>query len=202
MMSIYKRYSLLYLIRLLINLIRTKILFKNARIIRFPLDLRGRKYILVNEGFTTGKNCRLEAYPQTDEKQHILSFGKNVQINDYVHITAMTLVSIGDNVLIASKVYISDCAHGSYSGNENDSSPLTVPKDRPYKTQKVVIENNVWLGEFVSVLPGVTIGSGTIVGANSVVTKNLPANVIAVGIPAVPIKKYNFSTQKWEKILI
>jgi lipopolysaccharide O-acetyltransferase len=49
-------------------------------------------------------------------------------------------------------------------------------------------------------LPGVTIGRGTIVGANSVVSKNLPDYVIAVGSPARPIKKFNFQTQKWEKI--
>jgi lipopolysaccharide O-acetyltransferase len=63
----------------------------------------------------------------------------------------------------------------------------------------VAIEDNVWLGEFVSVLPGVTIGKGSIVGANSVVSKNLPPYVIAVGTPAKPIKKFNFETNKWEK---
>ncbi|MNE30962.1 putative acetyltransferase [compost metagenome] len=52
----------------------------------------------------------------------------------------------------------------------------------------------------VSILPGVTIGRGTIIGANSVVTKDLPPNVIAVGSPAIPIKKYNFINDKWEKI--
>jgi lipopolysaccharide O-acetyltransferase len=64
----------------------------------------------------------------------------------------------------------------------------------------IIIEDNVWLGEFVSVLPGVTIGKGTIVGANSVVSKDLPKYVIAVGSPAKPVKKFNFSTQRWEKI--
>jgi lipopolysaccharide O-acetyltransferase len=49
-------------------------------------------------------------------------------------------------------------------------------------------------------LPGVTIGKGTIVGANSVVAKSLPANVIAIGTPAKPIKKFNFETSRWEKI--
>ena len=62
-----------------------------------------------------------------------------------------------------------------------------------------MIEDNVWIGEFVSVLPGVTIGKGTIVGANSVVSRSLPEYVIAVGIPAIPIKKYNFQHSRWEK---
>ena len=180
------------------NIIKTKFIFKEARIIRFPFDVRGKKFISVQKGFTTGINCRLEAYPIDDKI--VLKFGKNVQINDYVHITAMKSVLIGNNVLIASKVYISDCSHGSYAGDENDSNPNSIPSERPLFAKPVFISDNVWLGEFVSVLPGVTIGKGTIVGANSVVSKNLPDYVIAVGIPAKPIKKFNFETQKWQKI--
>ena len=51
--------------------------------------------------------------------------GENFQMNDYVHITALESVKIGKNVLLASKIYISDCAHGSYSGDNNDSNPKT-----------------------------------------------------------------------------
>lgn len=121
-------------------------------------------------------------------------------MNDYVHITAMESVVIGNNVLLASKIYISDCSHGSYLGDEFDSHPDSIPKERDMYSKPVVIEDNVWLGEFVSVLPGVTIGKGTIVGANSVVSKSLPAFVIAVGTPAKPIKKFNFQTERWEII--
>jgi acetyltransferase-like isoleucine patch superfamily enzyme len=151
--------------------------------------------------FSRAYNLRdtiIEAYPKTDKK--VLFFGENFQMNDYVHITAMECVKIGKNVLLASKIYISDCSHGSYSGDQNDSNPNEIPKDRKMFSKPVVIEDNVWLGEFVSVLPGVTIGNGAIVGANSVVSKNIPANVIAVGSPAKPIKKFNFTTNKWEKI--
>ncbi|MDB5115753.1 MAG: acetyltransferase [Mucilaginibacter sp.] len=194
-----RQYGILGTIKLFFSLIYTRILYPGTRLIRFPFDIRGRKFITWGSGFTTGVGCRLEAYPIAKNNEPVLTFGKNVQINDYVHITAMEGVIIGDNVLIASKVYISDCTHGSYAGNKDDSSPLIAPKDRPYQTKKVIIENNVWIGEFVSVLPGVKIGSGTIVGANSIVTKSLPANVIAVGSPAKPIKKYNFDSLLWEK---
>ncbi|MHA3787229.1 DapH/DapD/GlmU-related protein [Flavobacterium hauense] len=193
------KYTILGYIHLCISLVRTKLTFRKARIIRFPLDLRGKKYIDVSEGFTTGFGCRLEAYPLNKEK--VLFIGKNVQMNDYVHITAMEKVVIGNNVLMASKIYISDCSHGSYSGNEHDSAPDSIPAERKMHSKPVVIEDNVWLGEFVSVLPGVTIGQGSIVGANSVVSRDLPKNVIAVGSPAKPIKKYNFETKRWEKIV-
>ncbi|RNL56910.1 LbetaH domain-containing protein [Pedobacter jejuensis] len=199
MSNLFKRYSSFQLIKLGINLIRTKALFRNAKIIRFPFDIRGKKYIKIDNGFTTGVGCRIEAYPINEET--VLTIGKNVQMNDYVHVTAMEKVSIGDNVLMASKIYISDCSHGSYAGNKFDSSPLTTPMERKMHSKEVIIGNNVWLGEFVSVLPGVTIGSGSIIGANSVVSKNIPSNVIAVGSPAKPIKKFNFETQRWDKIV-
>ena len=193
-----KQYGIIGIAQMSKNLMLTKLTFAKARIIRFPIDIRGKDFIEISEGFTTGVGCRIEAYPQDNTK--VLFFGKNVQINDYVHITAAKSVEIGDNVLMASKIYISDCLHGSYAGDEQDSSPLTAPIDRPLSVKPVKIENNVWLGEFVSVLPGVTIGQGTIVGANSVVSKSLPPNVIAVGSPAKPIKKFNFETNQWERI--
>lgn len=193
------QYGFLGIIRMMMNIIRTKLTFSNARIIRFPIDIRGKKFIQISKGFTTGVGCRIEAYP-IDNKTKTLFVGKDFQMNDYVHITAMENVKIGNNVLLASKIYISDCSHGSYSGNEDDSHPETPPNNRKLFSQPVLIEDNVWLGEFVTVLPGVSIGKGTIVGANSVVSKSLPDYVIAVGSPAKPIKKFNFTTQKWEKI--
>ncbi len=193
------QYSLMQIAYLIYCKIRTFLVFKNARIMRFPIDIRGKKHIIVSKGFTTGVGCRLEAYPISKNKK-VLSFGNNLQINDYVHITAIESVTIGNNVLLASKIYISDCTHGSYAGDISDCNPNTIPKDRPLFSKPVVIEDNVWLGEFVTVLPGVTIGKGTIVGANSVVSKSLPENVIAVGSPAKPIKKFNFETSRWEKI--
>lgn len=192
-----KQYSFFQIIYLIYCKIRTVLTFPNARIIRFPIDIRGRKFISIDSGLTSGVGCRIEAYPVDNNKT--LFIGKNFQMNDYVHISAVKSVCIGDNVLLASKIYISDCTHGSYIGDENDSDPLLNPADRPLSVKPVIIEDNVWLGEFVSVLPGVTIGKGAIVGANSVVSKNLPPYVIAVGSPAKPIKFYNFENKRWEK---
>lgn len=194
-----KRYTLIGLLKLLTSYINTKLFYSKSRLMRFPFDIRNKSNIDLGIGLTTGVGCRIEAFSKI--KQNIvLQFGKNVQINDYVHISAMESVIIGNNVLMASKIYISDCSHGSYSGNKNDSNPNTIPADRPLFSKPVLIKDNVWLGEFVSVLPGVIIGKGTIVGANSVVSKSLPDYVIAVGSPAKPIKKYNFKSERWEKI--
>ena len=198
-MSYLQQYGFWGSFKLVINLIKTKIIYHNVRLIRFPIDVRNKKNIDFGENLTTGVGCRLESCPQIMTDSKLLKFGNNIQLNDYVHITAAHSVEIGNNVLMASKIYISDCTHGSYIGNEYDSDPMSLPIDRPLSVKAVKIEDNVWLGEFVSVLPGVTIGEGTIVGANSVVSKSLPPYVIAVGSPAKPIKFYNFESKRWEK---
>jgi len=190
-------YGFLGLLKIIFEKINTVLFFSNSRLIRLPIIIRGKKYIDFGYGLTTGVGCRFEAYRNLKSKK-TLKIGNNVQINDYVHITAMANVTIGDNVLMASKIYISDCSHGFYNGGEVDSSPEQYPIDRSYNISEVIIEDNVWLGEFVSVLPGVKIGKGAIIGSNSVVTKDIPANTIAVGSPAKVIKKYNVETKKWE----
>lgn len=180
-----------------INLVKTKLFFPRARIIRFPLDMRGKKYIKYGEKFTTGTGCRIEAYRISDVIPEMI-IGNNVQINDYVHLACGESLIIEDDVLIASKVYISDINHGNYSG-DNQSSPEEKAKDRQLSTNPVKIERNVWIGENVAILPGITIGRNSIVGSNAVVTKDIPEDSIAVGNPAKVIKRYNYKTEKWEK---
>ena len=161
-----------------INFIKTKIFFPKARLIRFPFDIRGTKYIKYGKNFTTGTGCRIEAYKFKDKIPELI---------------------IGDNVLIASKVYITDLNHGSYSG-EKQSNPEEIAKERKIYTKPVKIENNVWIGENVVILPGTTVGKNSVIGANAVVSRDIPKNCIAVGNPATIIKKYNFETKEWEKI--
>lgn len=193
-----KRYGIFGSVYLAICLVRSKFVFGNARLIRFPIDLRNKKAIKVGKGFTTGRGCRLEVEGEITNKPKLL-IGENFQMNDYCHITAAESVIIGDNVLLASKVYISDVSHGKYGGN-GQSAPSKLPVDRKLNANPVVIEDSVWLGDGVCVLPGVTIGECAVIGANAVVTTSIPANTIAVGIPARPIKKYNFESKEWERI--
>jgi acetyltransferase-like isoleucine patch superfamily enzyme len=191
-----KKYGLLGSLGLFISLVRTKFLFKRARLIRFPIDIRNKHLMTIDKGFTTGKYCRLEAH---NEGSIRLKIGKNVQVNDSVHIVSGISVILEDNVLIASKVFISDCSHGSYGNNDYHDNTESIPADRELHYQSVKICKNAWLGEFVSVLPGVTIGEGSIIGTMSVVTKDIPPYCIAVGSPAKVVKKFNFKINKWEK---
>ena len=200
-MNIIKNdYSLMDKIQLGYFLIRTKLIDRKARIFRFPMEIRGRKHIDFGIGLTTGVGCRFDVFAN-DSGDSTLKFGRNVQINDYVHIVGMKDIQIGDNVLMASHVFISDNSHGSYKGNLEDSDPQVPPTERAYYKAPVKIGNNVWIGEGVMVMPGVAIGDGCVIGAHSIVSKDVPAYSIAVGTPAKVIKKFNFGTNHWEKLV-
>ncbi len=194
------KYSIFQIFCLIFYKVRGWFMFKNARLIRFPFRVRGKQYIKIGKGFTTGFNCRIDALNinNLDEK-YLIEIGENVEINDEVHIGATEKIIIEDNVLIASKVYISDHNHGSYKGDEQDS-PMSIPKERKIYSSPIKIEKNVWIGELCCILQGVTIGEGSIIGAMSVVTKDIPPYTIAVGSPAKLIKRYNFENKKWDKI--
>jgi acetyltransferase-like isoleucine patch superfamily enzyme len=191
-----KRYGIIGGARLLISLIYTKLFFRQARLIRLPFDIRSKRLIKIGKNFTTGFGCRIEAF--NNENVTCITFGDNVQINDYVHIGAISSVTIGNNVLMASKVYITDHNHGSYDELLSDH-PMSIPSSRKLVCKPVTIEDNVWIGESVCILPGVKIGEGCVIGALSVVTKSIPPYSIAVGNPARVVKKYDFETHKWVK---
>ena len=201
-MNYIKIYGVFGLVRLLFSLLLTqldKIYFGSSiRLIRRPVYIRGRKYISIGNGFTSGVGLRMDAFPIGNNI--CIEIGNNVEVNDYVHIGAIQSVTIGDNVLIASKVFISDHNHGHYGTKNRHDSPESIPKERELSYAPVVIANNVWIGESVSIMPGVTIGKGSIIGALAVVTRTIPPYCIAVGSPAKVIKIYNFDTSKWEPV--
>ena len=200
MIQYYKRYGFVGFLGLIKNKLFTFIFFPNSKIIRLPIDIRNSANIDFGKGLTCGRYCRFEVHPGKENKNSkLLIIGENVQVNDFVHIVALERIVIGNNVLIASKVFISDSNHGNYSG-EFQSHPNENPVERKLSARPIEIEDNVWLGEFVSVLQGVKIGKGSIIGTMSVVTKDIPPYCIAVGSPARIIKKFNFETAKWEKV--
>jgi acetyltransferase-like isoleucine patch superfamily enzyme len=186
------RYSFLDIIRLLWSLVTTKLFFRPARLIRQPTRIRGFVNMKIGRGFTTGQFCRIEAALDDSTKKYSLVIGDNVQINDSCHIAAIERVSIGNNVLIGSRVFISDHDHGDFS----EESIKLLPKDRALVSSPVAIEDGVWLGEGVIVLKGVSIGKGSVVGAGAVVTKDLPPYSLAVGVPAKIIKTFDFNSAK------
>lgn len=114
-----------------------------------------------------------------------ITIGDHCCIGEYNHITACNKITIGDGLLTGRYVYIGDNAHGGLSCEEGGVPPL---KRLLVSKGEVRIGNNVWIGDKVAVLSGVHIGDNVIVGANSVVTKDIPPNCMVAGIPAKVIK--------------
>lgn len=186
-------------------LLRTRWMISNARLVRTPIYMRGRRYMIFGEGLTTGRFNRVEVLddpagimPRAGPR---LIIGAHVQINDHNHIAAIEHVSIGDHTLIASRVFISDHNHGAFDGVDPADGADVAPQQRPLRSKPVSIGRNVWIGEQVCVLPGVTIGDGAVIGAGAVVTRDVPAGCVAVGNPARVTRRFDSSTQRWERII-
>ncbi len=189
-----EKYSFMGLIKLFFDLLVTRIFFRNSRLVRSPFYIRGRGKINLGTGLTTGVGVRLDAL--NINAKVVIHLEENIQLNDYVHIAAIDNITIKKNVLIASRVFISDHNHGSYD-QETDQSVFLPPAERPLSSKPVIIEESVWIGENACVLPGVTIGKNSVIGAGAVVTKNVPPWSIAVGNPAKVIKQYDHEKLKW-----
>jgi len=129
----------------------------------------------------------------TSEKQEIQKFDPNILIGNNVtatsglQVTAYDKVIIEDDVMFATNIHINDGSHGY----ENADIPFKYQKI--FKISPITIKEGSWIGQNVVILSGVTIGDTCIIGANSVVTKNIPNKSIAVGNPAKVIKSLDDS---------
>lgn len=150
--------------------------------------IKNPQYISIGRNFSALKNLRIEAWDCYNYQRFSprIIIGDNVCFNTDVHIGCINSIKIGNNVLLASRIFISDHSHGEISPEALALPPI----QRPLISKgPVIIEDNVWVGEGVSILPGVTIGRNSIIGANAVVTKNIPENSVAIGVPAKVIYK-------------
>ena len=175
-------------------LIRTKFFLNSCRLIRYPICIRGKRYIDFGKKLTTGRYCQLEVNGCFKDKR--LIFGNNVNIGNNVRISCLDGIYIGNNVLIGSNVLVIDNSHGMYSGKEQ-SSPNEEPNKREMYAEKIHIDDNVWIGDGVVVQKGCNIGKGSIIAANSVVTKDVPQMTIVGGQPAKIIKMWDEAKCMW-----
>lgn len=168
------------------------LIFRNKSRIIAPLQLDGKKNISIGKSVSIHYKSWLAAMPLTGENVELVIEDGTV-IGHFSHIYATKSVRIGKKVLIADKVYISDNLHGY----KNPELPII---DQPIVQKKpVIIGEGSWIGENVCII-GASVGKHCVIGANAVVTKDVPDCCVAVGNPAKVIKKYNADNKCWEKL--
>lgn len=149
---------------------------------------RGEKYFSIGKGTCFGKYAVLTAWDSYEGETFIpeVKIGENCNFGDYLHLTCINKITIGNDVLTGRWVTISDNGHGY-----TDYASLQIPpiKRRLSCKGSIEIGNNVWIGDKATVLSGVHIGRGCIIGANAVVTKDVPAYSVVAGNPARIVKQ-------------
>ncbi|WP_147446275.1 MULTISPECIES: acyltransferase [Tepidicaulis] len=131
-----------------------------------------------------GHMVRLSTW-DTGTRQGRIEIGDNVLISPSNQIVSSVGITIGSNTMLASGCYISD-------SDWHDTYDRTAEHE---KYAPVVLKDNVWLGVRTIVGKGVTIGENSIIGAGSVVMTDIPANVIAVGNPAKPVRELDMTRE-------
>jgi acetyltransferase-like isoleucine patch superfamily enzyme len=142
-----------------------------------------------NKGrFYVGRNVSFHAKPLPSsvsvEKEAELWVGDNVFFNYGLDIGCTTSIRIGSNTIIGPMV------------NIIDTNFHPVDMDDRSQGKSIVISDNVWIGRGAVILPGVTIGANSVIAAGSVVTRDIPANVLAGGTPAKVIRELRVA-EEW-----
>lgn len=179
----------------LIWFIKTKLLYCRVfnsigrkSVICSPMQFTDTQSVCIGNNTFIAHNAWLMGNGKKDNVT--LFIGDKVQIGHFAHIVAKHSVTIENSVLLADKVYISDCDH--------IFQDIDVPIiDQGVKhIGNVVIGEGSWIGENVCIM-GAKVGKHCVVGANSVVNKDIPDFSIAVGSPARVVKRYNVEKGKW-----
>ncbi len=160
-----------------------------------PLTIFNEQYIAIGEDTLIGPAVSLSAGMVPGQEcitSPVVSIGDRCLIGRGSGIVGHFSITIGNDVWTGHHVYITDQNHGY----EDVSQPIS-KQSQPEKA--VVIGDSSWLGYGTVVLPGVTIGKHVVIGANSVVSKDIPDYSVAVGNPARVIKKYEHGVG-WVKV--
>lgn len=157
-----------------------------------PVIIQKPRNIHLGDDVYVGALSCLAATPHTGARDCCLKIGDGSKLGRFNHIYATRRVEIGRKVLTANGVYISDNLHGY----QDVDRPII---DQPLvQLADTVIGDGTWIGHNVSIF-GVVIGRNCVVGANAVVTRDLPDYSVAVGIPARIIRRYDVETACWRE---
>lgn len=153
-----------------------------------PLEQEKRKELLKKMFAEIGENCYIEPPLHANWGGKNVHFGNGVYANFNLTLVDDCDIFVGNNVMIAPNVTITTGTHPIHPGLRSKQAQYNLP---------VHIGNNVWIGAGVTILPGVKIGDNTVIGAGSVVTKDIPANVVALGSPCKVFRDINENDMKY-----
>ena len=139
-----------------------------------PLEGEKREKLLKEMFAEIGEGCYIEPPLHSNWGGHHVHFGKNVYANFNLTLVDDTHIYVGDYTMLGPNVTLATAGHPIAPELREKGYQFNMP---------IHIGKNCWLGAGVIVLPGVTIGDNTVIGAGSVVTKDIPSNVVAVGNP-------------------
>lgn len=156
---------------------------------------RYKNWMSLGENSIIMSGSRIQFFPQPGKDHPKLKIGNNNYFLYNLTILVGENITIGDNVVIASNVFISSEGHGT------DPESGVPYKDQPLRCKPVVIGSGCWLGENAVILPGVSVGENAIIGAGSIVTKDVDSYSVVGGNPAKVIKRYDFELHEWVSVL-
>lgn len=145
-----------------------------------PTEMAKREEMLKEMFAEIGEGCYIEPPFHANWGGKHVHFGKGVYCNFNLTLVDDTHVYVGDHTMFAPGVIVATAAHPILPRLREDVYQYNMP---------VHIGKNCWLGAGVIVMPGVTIGDNSVIGAGSVVTKDIPANVVAMGVPCRVVRE-------------
>ena len=151
--------------------------------------------ILGGSMFTVGNGVSIRPAAELWCHSGQIIIGEGTDIGTRCRFSVMNSLVIGKNVLFSPNVYITDCDHAYTNVTKPVMQQGVVQKDN-----RVCIKDGAYIGINAVIVGNVTIGKGSVIGANSVVTKDVPDYCVAVGVPARVIKRYDPAVGKWVKL--
>ena len=153
-----------------------------------PLEQEKRQQLLKEMFAEIGVECHMEPPLHANWGCHHVHFGSGIYVNFNLTLVDDTDIYVGDDCMFAPNVVIATSGHPVLPILREHNYVYNIP---------VRIGKNVWIGSGVQILPGVTIGDNSVIGAGSVVTNDIPANVIALGVPCRVIREIGEKDKKY-----
>ena len=167
--------------------------FGSSTRVSLPNWIKGKRSIHIGDNVHIWRFARITAI-NPERGRRVVSIGDGSVIHPSVHISGVSSIRIGKRVLIAANCYITDHDH------KWQDVETTAIDNKFLIARETTVGDDVWLGEKVIVLKGVSVGSNSIIGSGSVVTKDVPPFSVAVGNPARVIKRFDHEERSWIRV--